>query len=71
MTERHITKITAICDLTPDDTEYDDPEDDEDDLDGRPVISLEEAKQSLIENACDDCVTWKVEWSDGVIEEVR
>jgi hypothetical protein len=55
MTERRIVKIVAT--LT-----FDDPDDDE--L-TEAVTDVEGAKQSLIENACDDCVDWTIVWSDG------
>lgn len=57
MSERHIVKIIASVDLRVTDSELQEE-----------VTDLEEAKQALIENACDDCCTWQVEWSNGDVE---
>jgi hypothetical protein len=54
-TSRRIVKLVATL-------AFDDPEVEEM---AEARTDLEEAKQALIENACDDCVIWTVFWSDG------
>jgi hypothetical protein len=52
----HIVKITATLNLDPGVTE------------GEPITDKQEAIQSLIENACDDCCDFEFQWSDGRVE---
>jgi hypothetical protein len=60
--DRRIVKITAI--LAFPEPEPEDLEDHGFGPEWEPVTSTEDAKQALIENACDDCVTWEILWSD-------